>query len=171
MKVAYLNCMSMWSTTHVYKGILTKLFEKKQFDRREKKGQHADTLNKLLAEGKGNSEPTKIIILDEIDQFINDQNFLYNMLEWLSIGSKLILVFISNIIDLTLKLDSKLQSRLKYSTIIFKPYSYLEVQDIIFIKYPDIRTFVQKDAITFVAKKIANINSDIRLLEKMYARM
>lgn len=93
------------------------------------------------------------------------------MLEWLSVGSKLILVFISNIIDLTLKLDSKLQSRFKFQTIIFKPYSYLEVQDIIFIKYPDIRTFVQKDAITFVAKKIANINSDIRLLEKMYARM
>lgn len=53
VKVAYLNCMSMWSTTHVYKGILARLFEKKQFDRREKKVQHIDILNKSLAEGKG----------------------------------------------------------------------------------------------------------------------
>jgi Cdc6-like AAA superfamily ATPase len=80
VQVAYLNCMSMWSATHVYKGILSKLFEKKQFERKEKKGQQAMTLNKLLAEGIEGNEPTKIIILDEIDQFIHDQNFLYNML-------------------------------------------------------------------------------------------
>jgi Cdc6-like AAA superfamily ATPase len=36
------------------------------------------------------------------------------MLEWLNIGAKLILVLISNVIDLTVKLDSKLQSRWKF---------------------------------------------------------
>lgn len=86
-------------------------------------------------------------------------------------GAKLILVLISNVIDLTVKLDAKLQSRLKFETIIFKPYLYAQVEEIIYYKYPLIRTILQKDAVTFVAKKIANINSDIRLLEKIYARM
>jgi Cdc6-like AAA superfamily ATPase len=86
------------------------------------------------------------------------------MLEWLWVGAKLILVLISNVIDLTLKLDAKLQSRLKFETIIFKPYSYQQVEEIIYYKYPNIRNLLQKDAVTFVSKKIANINSDIRLL-------
>jgi Cdc6-like AAA superfamily ATPase len=87
------------------------------------------------------------------------------------VGAKLILVLISNVIDLTVKLDAKLQSRLEFETIIFKPYLYVQVEEIIYYKYPFIRTILQKDAVTFVAKKIANINSDIRLLEKIYARM
>lgn len=36
------------------------------------------------------------------------------MLEWLGYGSKLILVLISNVIDLTVRLDGKLQSRMKF---------------------------------------------------------
>jgi Cdc6-like AAA superfamily ATPase len=86
----------MWSTTHVYSGILGRLYGVK-----EKKPEQG--LNERLRGGVGNNELTKIIILDEIDQFINDQRFLYNMLEWLWVGAKLILVLISNVIDLTLK--------------------------------------------------------------------
>jgi len=93
------------------------------------------------------------------------------MLDWLSLGGKIILVLISNVIDLTVKLDSKLQSRLKFETVIFKPYSYKQIEDIINLKYPDIKYILQKDAVTFVAKKIANINSDIRLLEKICNRL
>ncbi len=48
---------------------------------------------------------TKIIVLDEIDQFIKDQSFLYNILEWVQLpNAKIILIMISNVIDLTLKL-------------------------------------------------------------------
>lgn len=54
------------------------------------------------------------MVLDEIDHVISEQNFLYNMLEWLSVGAKLILVLISNVIDLVVKLDGKLQSRWKF---------------------------------------------------------
>lgn len=164
VSVAYFNCMSMWSPTQVYTGILSQLYGVKEKN-------PSQAINDRLKMGIGNHEFTKIIILDEIDQFINDQKFLYNMLEWLWVGAKLILVLISNVIDLTVKLDAKLQSRLKFETIIFKPYLYAQVEEIIYYKYPYIRTILQKDAVTFVAKKIANINSDIRLLEKIYARM
>jgi len=62
----------------------------------------------------GKEEDTKIIVLDEIDRFLDNQRFLYNILEWLWIGAKLIIVMISNVIDLTVHLDAKLQSRLKF---------------------------------------------------------
>jgi len=87
------------------------------------------------------------------------------------VGAKLILVLISNVIDLTVKLDAKLQSRFKFETIIFKPYQDAQVEKIIYHKYQNIRDILRKEAVAFVAKKIANINSDIRLLEKIYARM
>ena len=112
--------MSMWSTSHVYSGILMKLYGAKE--RRAEVG-----LKDRLTKGISNGEKTKVVILDEIDQFINDQSFLYNILEWLTIGAKLLLVFISNVIDLTIRLDSKIQSRLKFETIIFKPYNYHQI--------------------------------------------
>jgi hypothetical protein len=166
VKVAYINCMSMWSATHVYTGILSTLFGVT-----EKKRTAGQALAQQLEGKRGKGEPTKMIILDEIDQFMNDQHFMYNMLEWLTCGSKLVLVLISNVIDLTLRLEGKLQSRMKFQTLIFKPYSYQQIEKIIEYKYPHIRTMMQKEAVTFVAKKIFNINSDIRLLEKIYARI
>ncbi len=128
-------------------------------------------MNELLINGIGKNEPTKIIILDEIDQFINDQSFLYNMLEWLGLKAKVILVLISNVIDLTLKVDGKLQSRFKFETIIFKPYSYKQVENIIKFTYRDIEAIATEGVVSYIAKRVANINSDIRLLEKIYARM
>ena len=72
-------------------------------------------------------------------------------------------------IDLVTKLDNKLQSRLGFQTIIFKPYTYHQIETIIKYKYPQIG--IKDKTITFLAKKIANINSDIRLLEKLYGRI
>ena len=125
-----------------------------------------------LRQGKGNNEKTKIIVLDEVDQCFNDQSFVYNILQTLQIGAKLVLIFISNVIDLTLKLDSsKLQSRLKFETIIFKPYSFQQIEEIIYYKYKGITRLLQKNGVTFIAKKIPNSNSDIRLLEKIYNKI
>ena len=101
------------------------------------------------------------------------------MLESSNSSSKLILVLISNVLDLKVKLDhkfdskshSKLASRMKFQTIMFNPYSHLQIREIIIYKYPGIRAMMFKDAITFIAKKIANVNSDIRLLEKIYTRI
>ncbi len=60
-------------------------------------------------------EKTKIIVLDEIDHFIKDQSFFYNLLNWTSVeGSKILLIMISNVLDLSSKLSAKNQSRLKF---------------------------------------------------------
>lgn len=75
LRVAYINCMSMWSTTHVYAAILSNLFSIN-----EKKKSAAKSLSNYLQNNNERDQDTKIIILDEIDQFINDQNFMYNML-------------------------------------------------------------------------------------------
>ncbi len=130
---AYLNCMSMWNVHHVYSGILYKLFGLK-----EKKSEIA--LNSLFQCSKkiahttktvdsskdlsSQIEKTKIIVLDEIDHFIKDQSFFYNLLEWTHIkNSKIVLIMISNVLDLSAKLSAKIQSRMKFVNVVFKPYT------------------------------------------------
>ncbi len=65
----------MWTPSHAYAGILSRLYGAKV-----KKGDLAKALIERLKGGIGNNELTKIIILDEIDHFINDKHFLYNIL-------------------------------------------------------------------------------------------
>ena len=60
---------------------------------------------------------------------------------------------------------------MKFQTIIFKPYSSQEIVRIIEYKYPEIRRYIPESAITWIAKKIGNINSDIRILEKMHKKI
>lgn len=57
VSVAYLNCMSMWSANHVYYGILSRLYGVKEKN-------PSQALHDRLKSGIGNSELTKIIILD-----------------------------------------------------------------------------------------------------------
>ena len=93
------------------------------------------------------------------------------MLEWLNIGAKIILVLISNVVDLTVKLDAKIQSRWKFENIIFTCYNSFQITDIINHKYSNIRNFIPSQTITFLAKKICNLNSDIRTLNKIEQRI
>jgi Cdc6-like AAA superfamily ATPase len=60
VKVAYINCMSMWSTTHVYAAILSTLFSVN-----EKKKSAAKSLSNYLQNNHSkHNEYTKIVILD-----------------------------------------------------------------------------------------------------------
>jgi Cdc6-like AAA superfamily ATPase len=159
--------MSTRTVNLIYTFILERFYGGKP--RREMKA--SEGLQQHLRAGMGNEERTKIVVLDEIDHVINEHNFLYNMLEWLTVGAKLILILISNVIDLTIKLDSKLQSRWKFERIIFQPYSHPQIEQIIYHKYRDIRNLCRRDTVSYIAKRIFNINSDIRTLDKTYSRI
>ena len=61
VKGAYINCMTMWSVTHVYSAILSTLFSINN----EKRKSAAQVLFQQLQESHGRkNEPTKIVILD-----------------------------------------------------------------------------------------------------------
>lgn len=48
------------------------------------------------------------------------------------------------------------------------PYTYEKLLEIIEFKYPDTGEHFTTDAITYLCKKVASANSDVRLLEKLY---
>lgn len=71
-------------------------------------------------------------------------------------------------VDFSANIEKKCKSRIKFSSIIFSPYHYEDLIQIVNHKYIDTAYLFEKDAIIFLCKKIANINSDVRLLERYY---
>lgn len=67
-------------------------------------------------------------------------------------------------VDFASNLENKSKSRLKFNSIIFAPYHYEELIEIVRYKYPESRFRFDDDAIIFLCKKIAGINSDVRLI-------
>ena len=125
VRICYLNCMSIRSSKAAYSIILEKLFEI-----------HSSKPEMLLDDIFKGKKPkikveenfiqaTKVVVLDEIDQIVKDERFTYNLLEWIHLeNSRLVLILISNIADLTSRMPSKHQSRMKMHNLIFKPYSH-----------------------------------------------
>ncbi len=109
------------------------------------------------------------MILDEIDKFSNRQSLLYNILEWSSFkSSSLIIIFISNDFNFLTNSIPNVQSRMKFSSIIFTPYNSHDIYQILLRKYPEAGKMFSSSALTFICKTISLINSDIRLLYKVY---
>ena len=83
-----------------------------------------DTVKAIYLENPSNSHI--IIVVDEIDFLINkDQNFLYNLFNWSTYeNSRLIIITISNTLDLPNRLKPKIRSRMGSNIIMFKPINY-----------------------------------------------
>ena len=98
-----------------------------------------------------------VLIIDEIDILINTtQNLLYNIFNWTTYEySKLIVISISNTLDLPNRLLPKIKSRMGNNTIMFKPYSKEELGIII---------------IRLSCVKVAAINGDLRRIFQILAR-
>ena len=104
-----------------------------------------------------------ILIIDEIDILINNsQNLLYNIFNWTTYDySKLIVISISNTLDLPNRLLPKIRSRMGDNIIMFKPYNKEELGIIIKDRGIDLSLFSQ-DAIRLSCVKVAAINGDLR---------
>jgi len=104
-----------------------------------------------------------ILIIDEIDILINNsQNLLYNIFNWTTYDyAKLIVISISNTLDLPNRLLPKIRSRMGDNIIMFKPYNKEELGIIIKDRGIDLSLFSQ-DAIRLSCVKVAAINGDLR---------
>ena len=104
-----------------------------------------------------------LLIIDEIDILINSsQNLLYNIFNWTTYEySKLIVISISNTLDLPNRLFPKIKSRMGNNVIMFKPYNKEELRIIIKDRGIDLKLF-SEDAIRLSCVKVAAINGDLR---------
>jgi chromosomal replication initiation ATPase DnaA len=66
-------------------------------------------------------------------------------------------------------METKSKSRIKLNSSIFSPYDYKDLIEIVKHKYHASSHKFDANAIAFLCKKVANINSDVRLLEKYYS--
>lgn len=106
-----------------------------------------------------------ILIIDEVDCLINQkQTLLYNIFNWTTYSkSKLIVISISNTLDLPQRLIPKVQSRIGTNKIMFKAYLKEDLYKIISTKIEDINLF-SEDALKISSMKVAAVNGDLRRL-------
>jgi len=126
--------------------------------------------------GKGQSgeedERVVVVLLDEIDYLVTkNQTVLYSFFDWptLSMSTKsrrrLIVVGVSNTLNLPERLHPRVQSRIGSKRIFFKSYNVNETVEILTAKMqqaaPNYTVFSQ-DAILFASKKTAALSGDVR---------
>ena len=112
-----------------------------------------------------------VLIIDEIDILINyTQNLLYNIFNWTTYEySKLIVISISNTLDLPNRKQQKIRSRMGNNKIMFKPYNKEELRIIIKDRGIDLQLF-SEDAIRLSCVKVAAINGDLRRIFQILSR-
>lgn len=104
-----------------------------------------------------------ILLIDEIDCLVSKKmNLLYNIFNWTTFPeAKLIVISISNTMDLPQKTLAKVSSRMGTNQLPFKPYSKQELEEILEKCLPYYGVF-NKDAISFCCSKVASISGDLR---------
>ena len=120
------------------------------------------------------NDPTNshiILVVDEIDFLINrDQKLLYNIFNWtIYEEAKLIVISISNTLDLPNHLSPKIKSRMGNNKLMFKPYVKDELIEIIKFKGIEYEKFTS-DAIKLSCMKVAAINGDLRRIIQILTR-
>ena len=153
---------------NIYKTIFNFIFSSQKKIKRKNYIQKLDNFFKYRDKEKIIllNDPTNshiILIVDEIDYLINrNQNLLYNLFNWTTYeSSKLIVISISNTLDLPEHLLPKIKSRMGNNKLMFKPYNKDQLIEIIKSKDIDYDKF-NPDAIKLCCMKVSAINGDLR---------
>ncbi|XP_016663797.1 origin recognition complex subunit 1 isoform X5 [Acyrthosiphon pisum] len=109
-------------------------------------------------------ELSTILLVDEVDHICNrKQDVVYNILDWPSqTGSKVVVITIANTMDLPERvLRGCVTSRMGLTRLVFKPYTFQQLQEIIMNRLIGNSSF-DPDAVQLVARKVAAISGDAR---------
>ena len=169
-RTLFLSGINYPNLSNVFKVIYKFIFTKAKDKMNIKNYIHA--LNNFFSHRKNYNrsktlvDPTNshiLLIIDELDILINtSQNLLYNIFNWTTYDySRLIVISISNTLDLPNRLLPKIQSRMGNNIIMFKPYNKEELRMIIQDRGIDLKLF-SEDAIRLSCVKVAAINGDLR---------
>ncbi|KAL8954071.1 MAG: hypothetical protein Q9222_000128 [Ikaeria aurantiellina] len=171
LRIMYINCMSVKSTSDLHETIINELGESRDAELDPKTG-----LQSLLASRKRSASPTILLVLDEIDHLMDmDLEILYTLFE-LALGrtSRLMLIGIANALDLTDRFLPRLKAKnLRPQLLPFLPYTAPQVGSVITTKLrallpegersqTDHVPFVHPTAIQFCSKKVASQTGDLR---------
>ena len=108
------------------------------------------------------SEPT-ILVVDELDYLVTPrQEVIYNLFEWAAQARGLIVVAISNTMDLPERLIPRVASRLGIRRVNFLPYTHAELSLIITERLAACRGAFGQDGIELAARKVASVSGDVR---------
>lgn len=170
-RVLFINCVNYPKTTKFIKLIYNFIFSKKKKEK-IKTSKYIKLLNEFFLERKkynGNiylKDPSNshiILIIDEIDYIINkSQYLLYHIFNWTTYSdSKLIVISISNLLNISNKLLPKINSRFGQNRIMFKPYTKEQIIKILKYKGIELNEF-DEDALKLSSMKVAAVNGDLR---------
>ncbi|KYM98987.1 PREDICTED: cell division control protein 6 homolog [Cyphomyrmex costatus] len=157
-KMVYINCTSMKSAIAIYTKIIMEL----------SLSGTARTGKTLIEKYLASKHKMILLVLDEIDQLESQkQSVLYSIFEWPSKpNSKLILIGISNSLDLTDRILPRLETRCELKPVLmnFAPYSKQQIFNIISARLNEANAtnVFTPAAIQFLAGKVAAICGDIR---------
>ena len=108
------------------------------------------------------SEPT-ILVVDELDYLVTrKQEVIYNLFEWAAQARGLIVVAISNTMDLPERLMPRVASRLGIRRVNFLPYTHAELSVILTERLAACRGAFGLDGIELAARKVASVSGDVR---------
>ncbi|RZC37054.1 cell division control protein 6 -like [Asbolus verrucosus] len=161
LKDIYINCTSIKSSSSVFSKISKELGVKTNG-----KGEKG-CMNAIETYLKVNHKPV-LLVLDEIDQLESkNQSVLYTIFEWSSNPNlKLILIGISNALDLTDRILPRLQARceLKPKLMHFAPYTKQQIVEIFTnrLKSAGVLDIFSPVAIQMLAGKVAAVSGDVR---------
>ncbi|SPJ11244.1 origin recognition complex subunit 1 [Plasmodium sp. DRC-Itaito] len=121
-------------------------------------------IDRLFNRSQKDSRDVSILIIDEIDYLITKtQKVLFTLFDWpTKINSKLVLIAISNTMDLPDRLIPRCRSRLAFGRLVFSPYKGDEIEKIIKERLENCKEIIDYTAIQLCARKVANVSGDIR---------
>ncbi|XP_955167.1 origin recognition complex protein 1, putative [Theileria annulata] len=104
-----------------------------------------------------------ILIVDEADYIVTKtQKVLFNLFDLpCKKNSKFILIIISNTMDLNYKMKSSIQSRLGFGSLVFKPYRYQQIIQVIESKLGK-HSPIDPVALQLCARRVTNYSGDMR---------
>jgi origin recognition complex subunit 1 len=164
----YLNGMKMKSANDIYTQLYKAIFNQTKDLSFQKSCQlleefflDRDSFEESTLNFNNNSHI--IIVIDEIDMLVNKkQTHLYNIFNWTTYpNSRLIVISISNPLDLPDRLNHKVISRIGNNRLVFKPYYFDQLKKIFEKKIENYELF-QEDALNICCKKVASLNGDLR---------
>lgn len=104
-----------------------------------------------------------ILIVDEVDYIVTKrQKVLFTIFDWPQRQtSKLIVVIVSNTMDLPSKMKASCVSRLAFGSLVFHPYRYQQILDVIKAKMGAEST-IDEVSLQLCARRVTNYNGDMR---------